>query len=54
MTRKYLFSVLVLLMLFSCIQVHAKSEEPYIMDKNKQEFINVEFDDSFFTPELSI
>ncbi|WP_317327405.1 hypothetical protein [Turicibacter sanguinis] len=52
MTRKYLFSVLVLLMLFSCIRVHAKSEEPYIMNKNKQEFINVEFDDSFFTVKI--
>ena len=45
-------------MVFSCIRVDAKSVDsydsytklvnPYKVNKNEEEFINVEFDDSFF------
>ncbi|MGN9121827.1 hypothetical protein [Turicibacter bilis] len=59
MIKKYVLSILTLLMVFSCIRVDAKSVDsydsytklvnPYKVNKNEEEFINVEFDDSFFT-----
>ena len=54
MIKKYVLSILTLLMVFSCIRVDAKSVDsytklvnPYKVNKNEEEFINVEFDDSF-------
>lgn len=52
MIKKYVLSILVLLIFFSCIQVNANSLDPYIMNKNEQKFINVEFEDSFFTVKI--
>ena len=64
MTKKYVLSILTLLMLFSCIRVHAKSVDsydsytklvnPYKVNKNEEELINVEFDDSFFTLKIKV
>lgn len=64
MTKKYVLSILTLLMVFSCIRVNAKSVDsydsytklvnPYRGNKNEEEFINVEFDDSFFTLKIKI
>ena len=64
MTKKYVLSILTLLMVFSCIRVHAKSVDsydsytklvnPYKVNKNEEEFINVEFDDSFFTLKIKV
>ena len=61
MTKKYVLSILTLLMVFSCIRVDAKSVDsytklvnPYKVNKNEEEFINVEFDDSFFTLKIKV
>ena len=61
MIKKYVLSILTLLMVFSCIRVDAKSVDsytklvnPYKVNKNEEEFINVEFDDSFFTLKIKV
>lgn len=54
MTKKYVLFILTLLMIFSCIPVNANSVDPYIMNKNEQEFMNVKFDDSFFTVKIKL
>ena len=54
MTKKYVLSILTLLMVFSCIRVYAKSVDPYIMNKNEQEYINVEFQESFYTVKIKV
>lgn len=54
MTKKYVLSILTLLMVFSCIRVNAKSVDPYIMNKNEQEYINVEFQESFYTVKIKV
>lgn len=54
MTKKYVLSILTLLMIFSCIRVHAKSVDPYIMNKNEQEYINVTFQESFYTVKIKV
>ena len=64
MTKKYVLFILTLLMVFSYIRVNAKSVDsydsytklvdPYRVKKNEEEFINVEFDDSFFTLKIMV
>ena len=64
MTKKYMFPLLVLLTIFSCIRADANSVDtydsytklvnPYMVNKDEEEFINVEFDDSFFTLKIKV
>lgn len=54
MTKKYVLFILALLMTFRYITVKVNSVDPYIMNKNEQEFMNVEFDDSFFTVKIKL
>ena len=54
MTKKYVLFILTLLMIFSYIPVNANSVDPYIMNKNEQDFMNVKFDDSFFTVKIKL
>ncbi len=64
MTKKYVLFILALLMIFSYIRVNAKSVDsydsytklvdPYRVKKNEEKFINVEFDNSFFTLKIKV
>lgn len=52
--KKLQFFILGFLLLMSGLTGQAATTDPYLMEKDDQQFFNVEFDDSFFTIKMKV
>lgn len=52
--KKLQFFILGFLLLMSGLTGQAATTDPYLMEKDEQQFFNVEFDDSFFTIKMKV
>ena len=54
MMKKLHFFILGFLLLMSGLTGQAATSDPYLMEKDEQQFFNVEFEDSFFTIKMKV